>query len=315
MAGYAGQGNNRYGAPVKSSLLSVIAMPIILIGVALAIFIYNLIPLVGVLSNGGAITCTEEAFNDYVDDTYAEGIKGASAKYSALVIVCFYNEDTGSMDYNIKAGKNLMNEVSDLFGSGKSFSKLFSDSKTVRTKDYKKTFAQDLGQVMETMVEKVNELELNNVFIRKHAADATFADSKLIVNEKTSYDIENKDQLTAALATFTAETGIPVIVSVDSLEKIAGGRTIPWTDILLVVAILALTAYLVYSLIKKIRNFKKVQADMAAQPQLKVNVRSPYYDDEEDEEPAEDEDSEYEEEETEEEADEAEAEEAPKDEK
>ena len=84
---------------------------------------------------------------------------------------------------------------------------------------------------------------------------------------------------------------------------------------MLVVAILALTAYLVYSLIKKIRNFKKVQADMAAQPQLKVNVRSPYYDDEEDEEPAEDEDSEYEEEETEEEADEAEAEEAPKDEK
>ena len=288
----------RPGAP-RVRLLNVVLTPILIIALVLGIFVYNLIGTIGILTRGGELIYTDDAFKPHMENVYNAGVKDAKATDSALAIIFLYDVDTNTMNYEIKAGSNLMNEVSDLFGSDKAFGKLLNDNKIVRRTDYSKTFAEDLGKVMIKMADKVNELNLNNVFVRKYAENTSFPDAKLHTEKNVSMELNNTAALESALATFTAETGVPVIVSVGTYEGLFG-RTFPWTGILFDVVLLAIAAYLTFGLVKKIRAFKRMEADLATQPQDPQPVRSPYYDDEEDEEES-DEEYEYEEEEVEEE--------------
>ena len=290
MTGYgAGQGAQRGG------LLSVILMPLLLIVLVLGLLIYNLVGTIGILSRGGEFVYVEETFKTHLNGVYNAGVKDVKATDSALAIIFLYDVDKNTMSYEVKAGSNLMNEVTDLFGVDKDFGKLLNDNKVVSRTDYSKTFAEDLGKVMNKMATKINELNLNNVFVRKYESDTTFPDAMLRTDEKVSMSLDNSDALKSALAEFTAETGVPVIVSVGTYEGLFG-RTIPWTGILFDVLLLAVAAYLIFNLIKKIRAYKRIEADFATQPQVQQPVRSPYYDDEEDEEES-DEEYEYEDEE------------------
>ena len=284
----------RPGAP-KVSLLRIILTPILIIALVLGIFIYNLVDTIGILTRGGELVYVEETFTTHLNGVYNAGVKDAKATDSALAIIFLYDVDTNTMNYEIKAGSNLMNEVTDLFGSDKAFGKYLNDSKIVSRTDYTKTFAKDLGKVMSSMAKEIEELDLYSVFVKRYAEDTSFPDAKLHTEKNVSMALDNSVELESALAAFTEETGIPVIVSVGTYEGLFG-RTMPWTDILFEVLLLAVAAYMTFGLVKKIRAYKRMEADLATQPQNPQPVRSPYYDDEEDEEES-DEEYEYEEEE------------------
>ena len=263
------------------SLFSVISTPVLIILLATALLVYNLITLIGVLVNGGEIVYEEETINKYVSSVYDGSFKKASAPKSGLAIMFFYNEDTNVMEYTIKAGANVSTYVTAIFATDSKFGTLLKSN--VKMESYKTSLAAGLSTTMAKMADEVVKLDLISNFVYNHDM-GNMPSSVAIVKDKNVISEENAAVITEALEKFTKETGIPVVMTIDSAVN-AFGRKIPVTDILMVVLLIAVIGLCTYNLVKKIRDYNRIKNDFGVEEpnRIHVNARSPYYDEEDDE--------------------------------
>lgn len=262
----------------KVSLLNVILTPILIIAIALGFMIYNLVSLIPTLANGGNIAYDQTVLDEYQTKEYNSAFKNAPAEGNGLVITFMYNEDTNAMEYVIKAGNNLRTQVTDIFKVEGEFGQYLNKHAT--SDNYKATFSKSLVNAMDHMAKEVTELDLTDVF-NKNYKDGQMPEPKLV--DKSGFSLDVK-AVNAELKEFYDETGISVTVVVDNAAKVFG-RSIPVTDILLMVLILLVIVMTTVSLVKKIRAYKRGEFNAPAQGQgapIRVNPRSPYYDEEED---------------------------------
>ena len=262
MTGYAGNQNNGRG---NAGLISIMLTPILIIAVALGIFIYNLVGTISALSNGGEIVVTQEAYDAHIASIEKQAIAEGKDKDGTIILTFYYDEDTGAVTPDIKAGANLMNEVTDLLSNAAVYDSI---------KTYSDTFKADLVAVLNKAADDIVKLE------------------------GTSFIDDSDGAVAEAVKSFSEKTGIALVVSVDSSAAVFG-RTTPWKDIIIEVALLAFSVYMIFNLVKKVRAYKQMQADLATQPQEPTVKKSPYYDDEEDEEEVDDEEADETEEEDE----------------
>ena len=286
-----GNGARQGGARV--GLFSIVLTPIIIIVVALGIFIYNLVGTIGALVNGGNIVVTQEAYDEHIGNIEKATVKEGQDKDGVIILTFFYDPDNNTVTPDMKAGSNVMNEVTDLMSKVEAYDKV---------KTYEATFVSDLSEVLNKLADDIQKLELNSNYIKKYDP-AKLPASTFVQLEGKSCVEGNSDALMAAVKSFNEKTGLALVVSVDSSEAVFG-RTTPWKDIIIEVALLAFSVYMIFNLIKKVRAYKQIQADLATQPQEPVVKKSPYYDDEEDEEEVDDEETDETEEETEDETEE-----------
>ena len=268
-----------YNQQQKVGLLNVIMTPIIILVIATAILIYNLVSLIGVLVNGGEIVYDQTVLDEYVSKAYNGAYETSSAKESGLAIIFFHNEDTNAVEYLVSPGSNISSYVTEIFGTESEFGKYLNEN--VHKDSYKETLASDLSSAIIHMADKVAELDLISNFVKNHDL-SNMPVSHLVDNTAFALDAST---VNSALNTFTEATGIPVVMVVDSAEAVFG-RTIPTTDILMVVLILVVIGLVTASMVKKIKAYKTMENDFGTQSEnrIHVNARSPYYDEDDEDE-------------------------------
>lgn len=289
--GQQGRGNQ--------TLFSVIATPVIIITLATVLLVTNLVSLIGVLVRGGEVVYEEEALNAYIGGVYDEYYKeiGGSSKNkdSGVVLIFFYNEDTNTIEYAVKSGSNVQAEATKVFGTENAFGKYLKEKLKMDEENFPEKFDETMAGAIKAMIAEVKDLELNNPYISK--CDKDMLPSLVVIQDKGLE--ENEEQLPEkifapmpetqkALDQFKKEAGFSVVITLDTSEN-AIGRNIPLTDIFMVVLLVAVMALCTVNLIKKVRDYKRIKADFGDEDpsRIRVNARSPYYDeDDEDDEPA-----------------------------
>jgi len=290
-------GNYNQQGRANVSLFSVILTPIIILALATALLVYNLIGLIGALVNGGEIVYAEEELNSYIGKAYDDSFKNSSAKNSGVVLMFFYNEDKNALEYTIKAGSNVSTYATAVFGTDSKFGSYLE--KNLKMDNYKATVGDTLAAAIDQMAKEIKDLKLMSNFIYQHDTK-NMPKSEAIVKKgaEETFSKENADKITAALERFHAETGLYMVMSLDTSVN-AFGRTIPTKDIFMVVLILLVIALCTFNLVKKIKEYNRIKNDFGTQeqPRIRVNARSPYYDedDEDEEAPEAEEDTEAEE--------------------
>lgn len=264
------------------SLFSVISTPIIILVLAAVLLVYNLVGLIGVLVNGGEIVYEQEALDSYMATAYDDNYKKASAPKSGIVLMFFYNEDTNSLDYTYKAGSNVSTYVSGLFATDGKFDKYLE--KNLKMDNYKATLGDTFVKAIEETTKELKDLKLMANFVFEHDTK-NMPKSQAVVKKgaESAYSTDSLAKVSTALAKFQAETGVYLVMSFDTSVN-AFGRTIPTTDIFMVVLLVAVIGLCTFNLVKKIREYNRIKNDFGGQEptRIRVNARSPYYDEDED---------------------------------
>lgn len=268
-----GPANNK-GA--QGGLLNVIMMPVILSALILGILIYNLVSTIIVLSNGGEVVADEEKLNAYVE-AYAKDFEDPTYIKNAIVVLPLYDEDAEALVFYVRGGGNVNAEVTNMFSA--------FEGKVVGTPSYQTEFTNGLIAAMVHMSAEYVKLDLRDSFI-KNFDENKMPSPDAIQKEGFPYAI-NTEVLELELASFEAQTEVPVIVIADTAANVFGRET-PVMDIIIIVLLAAVLALSIASLVKKIRTYNRLVNDFGAQQAnpIRVNARSPYYDeDDEDDEP------------------------------
>ena len=295
------------------SLFNVIATPLIIIILASVLLVTNSVGLISALVKGGNITYDETAVTNKKTEIYEtlfkDGVKDKNAQNSGIAIMFFYNDDNSTWEYAVQHGENVNKDfVTAVFADKEStMVKYLTDSLTKKvTVDGKEVVEPKKGdELTAAIVGLLDKLaasvdEYDGVLSKKVNAEISASTALLypiedakkgeepqpVKSEKGAelLSVANGEAITAALVKFTEETGVHVSMTFDTSVR-AFGRTIPTTDIFMVVLLLVVVLLCVFNLVKKIRDFKRIKNDFGGQDpsQIKVNARSPYYDEDEDE--------------------------------
>lgn len=263
----------RQGAQAKAGLFSILSTPILVIVIALGIFAYNLVGTISAISNGGNIVVTQEAYDQHIANIEKAAISEGQDKNGTIILTFFYDVDTNTVTPDMKAGSNIMNEVTDLLSKSEAYDSV---------KTYESTFVSNLIAVLNKMATDIQGLELNSNFIKKYDP-AKLPEATLVQLEGKSHVDDSAGTLDAAIKSFSEKTGIALIVSVDSSADVFG-RSAPWKDILIEVALLAFAVYMIFNIVKKVRAYKQIQEDLGSQPQEPVVKKSLCHDDDDEDE-------------------------------
>ena len=223
---------NGYGTQ-KSGILSIALTPVLIIVIALGIFVYNLVGTITALSNGGNIVVTQEAYDQHIGNIEKVAVSEGQDKDGTIILTFFYDVDTNTVTPDMKAGSNIMNEVTDLISKVEVYDSI---------KTYESTFVNDLSTIIIKLADDIQKLELNSNYIKKYDP-AKLPESTLVQLEGKSHVDDTNGTLAAAIKTFSEKTGISLVVSVDSSADVFG-RTTPWKDIIIEVALLAFSVYM-----------------------------------------------------------------------
>lgn len=223
-------------------------------GIAILVLCVFLFSMVGsaitAFTQGGVVQYDEEKFQDFADACYAREF-GESAAYEDHILIAVLVDPEGYSDfYHIAwVGDHVVTEINYLFGgNGTELGQAMLSC--INETNYKYSLDSNLAQVMETMTAEVQALGLDSSFkcSESHAASSHLTNDSALSMTASTVD--------AALAEFTAATGISVVIVVDEMEAVFG-RTMPISfvlPLLLVAVLLVLAVIGVVGAVKRRRN-------------------------------------------------------------
>ena len=190
--------------------------PIILIVLAISLVLGSVGGAVSEVSQGGSVYYDEEAFQDYADEQYAKAFGGSSAYEDNLLLVFLKSEDNQGYCYIAWVGDHIDTSVNYLFGAdGTALGNAMNNG--INTSNFKYSLDSNLAQVVEIMKNHVQNLGLDDVYncteehtqVRSHMSNYT----DLNLSQET---------VNTALESFTASTGIPMVLVVEDTEDVFG---------------------------------------------------------------------------------------------
>jgi len=239
-----------YGGGCLGGLLGMFMAPIILIIFACVFIFAQFGSAFGVAMEGGEIFYDENTFQDYANEQYGAefGSKGA---YEDNLLIVFLVDDVEYYDYAYIAwvGDHIDTDINMLFGAENSeLGRAMSSY--VNLKSYKYSLDTNLAQVMTRMKDEIVAMELDSSF----TCSEDKGEFRSHLTNKTDMQL-SADTVDAALQSFTAETGIPAVIVVDTIENVFG-RTMTGDKIitLLIAAVLIIIA--VVLIVKAIKGSK-----------------------------------------------------------
>ena len=140
-------------------------------------------------------------------------------------------------------------DLSDEYFAGvNSLSHLLKDTKDY----YENSLDEDLAKIMRTMTRKAERLNLGTSFYDEYSHENSpqshlINNTDLKLTEKTVND---------ALASFTEETDIPVVIVVEDMEDVFG-KTMPMGDIIVLVVLAGLAVAAIVVIVRTVKNRKK----------------------------------------------------------
>lgn len=226
-------------------------LPIVLI-LAVAVFFFNFLgSAFSNVSNGGEIKYSEAAFQEYANDQYAAEFGASSAYEDNLLIVFLTNEEADGYYTIAWVGDNIKTDITNMFGNEyTAFGRAVSNS--VNHSYYGYSLGSNLAAVMETMTKEVSALALESSF-RTETDHSNMTASHL--TNHTDLTV-SEETVGTVLTAFTAQTGIPAVIVLDTMENVFG-KTIATSDVITVIIMVLLLALAIYLLVRAFRMRKK----------------------------------------------------------
>ena len=198
---------------------------IIFIGIFILFAVtFFMLPQDGITINFGeestidGILYDEATMQNYANDKYMQYFGSSSAVEDNILLV-FLTNDTCDGYYTIAwVGDNIADDINYMFGEYTEY----GDALYNNVDEYfAYSFDSDLADVIETMTKHITDLNLDSSFYwesdRNNLADSKFVN---ITTMELTTEIVHR-----AVADFTDKTGIPLVVVVDSAEKVFGTDT------------------------------------------------------------------------------------------
>lgn len=168
---------------------------------------------------GGTVSYDEEQFQDYADSQYASEFGSSSAYEDNLLITVLIDDDYYSYYYIAWVGDHIVTDINYMLG-GDETELGQAMSQCINASSYKYSLDSNLAQVMESMKEQIKALGLESSFTCTE--NHTQVSSHL--TNHTSLDL-TESTVNDALAAFTEETGIPVVIVVEDMDEVFGTTT------------------------------------------------------------------------------------------
>ncbi len=161
----------------------------------------------------------ETTMQDYANVKYTKYFGSTSAVEDNILLVFLTNEACDGYYTIAWVGDNIDYEINEMFGEHT----LYGASLYENIDDYYAySLDTDLAQVIKDMREQITSLALTSSF-NADSDHSDMADPKLV--NLTSMDL-NYDIVNNALNEFTDKTGIPIVIVVDSAEKVFGQNNV-----------------------------------------------------------------------------------------
>ena len=241
-------GRRRY---YGGGLFGLLIAPFILIILAAIILFASVGSAFSSIANGGRVIYDEQKFRDYAYGEYNAAF-GAYDGYEDNIHIVFLTDETNeTYCYIAMVGYNIRGEIDSMFGAdGTAFGETIKAS--VNATNHKDTLTRNLSTTVTAMADKVSALGLDSSFI-KTENKTKIPESKLI--NKTELVIA-PEYVNDALRYFTEKTGIPVSITVDTMENVFG-KTVLTSDIIFVVLALVLIGVAIFLIIRNIRESRR----------------------------------------------------------
>lgn len=201
-----------YGGGCLSSLLS----PIILI-------LFLVIISFSMCQNGLEIrqedsNYSEEALQDYANEQYARYFSGHGDYEDDLLLVVLTDEDNSSYAYIAWVGDHVVYDISDLLGNNDTLLGQTMAS-CINATNYKYSLDSNLAQVMDTLTEKIQSLDLTT--------SLTCGGSGKVITDFANHTSlpMTESTVTDALDRFAQATGISVVIVVEDSEEVFGSNS------------------------------------------------------------------------------------------
>ena len=181
--------------------------------------LWLLLPNEGVTINFGEEDMYNEAtMQDYANDKYMQYFGSSSAVEDNILLVFLTNEACDGYYTIAWVGDNIEDDINYMFGEYTEYGEALYNNVD---EYFAYSLDSDLADVIETMTKHITNLGLDSSFYWD-SDRSNLADSKFV--NMTSMDLTT-EIVHRALVDFTDKTGIPMVVVVDSAEKIFGAVT------------------------------------------------------------------------------------------
>ena len=241
-----------YGGGCLGGLLGLSAMPIIIIFVVISLLI-SIFGAVGSsisnVSNGGQVVYNESTMEDYAKVEYAREFNSAKEYEDNILIVFLVDEECKGYYTIAYVGNNITDEIYSMFGN--EYTEFGTQMLGSINSYYKNSLSKNLATVVNGMTDKVVNLKLKSSFIDEYGSPAGYVSH---VTNKSNLSLDERT-LNSALEDFTAETDIPMVIVVDDMEEVFG-KTVFGTDIMTIVACVALGGAAIYFVYRAVKDKK-----------------------------------------------------------
>ena len=181
--------------------------------------LWLLLPNEGVTINFGEEDMYNEAtMQDYANNKYMQYFGSSSAVEDNILLVFLTNEACDGYYTIAWVGDNIEDDINYMFGEYTEYGEALYNNVD---EYFAYSLDSDLADVIETMTKHITNLGLDSSFYWD-SDRSNLADSKFV--NMTSMDLTT-EIVHRALVDFTDKTGIPMVVVVDSAEKIFGAVT------------------------------------------------------------------------------------------
>ena len=231
-----------YGGGFFSFLIA----PIILIMVVAMTFISMFATSVVTLSNGAKVRYNESKFQDYANDQYYREFGVSSAQEDNLLLIFLTNEEADGYYTIAWVGDNVNTRITDMFGNetSKYGEAMLSSIASV----YKYSLSSNLASTIDKMTDEVAQLGLDSSF--RMSSDHSLMTESHLTNY-TSLSL-NEEIVNNSLKNFTAATDIPVVIVVDSVDKVFD-RGLDASDIFVIIVMVGLLIFAGWMIVKAFR--------------------------------------------------------------
>ena len=209
-----GRGPRYYGGGCLNALF----VPVIL-GLFLLFFLISAFPsFFGATSSQpetGYVTYDEIVFQDYAEDQYIAEF-GSSTAYEDNLLIVFLVEEYSYYDFYYIAftGDHITESIDNMLGNNQTDLGVAMNAH-IAAPSYKYTLDKNLAQVISQMEREIKALSLDSSF---DCHEDHVQVSSHIVN-KTNLPI-TEETVNKALESFTASTGIPIVIVVENMEEV-----------------------------------------------------------------------------------------------
>ncbi len=167
----------------------------------------------------GSVIYDESVMQDFANDNYKKFFSNYDNYENNILLVFLTNEACDGYYTIAWVGDNVRPEINEMFGQYTEYGQALTNH--INQNYYAYSLDTDLTSVINEMTDSITSLGLDSSFNSK-LSDYEMPSSKL---DNTTVLEMNTELVDGALDKFTATTGIPCVIVVDSAERVFGGVT------------------------------------------------------------------------------------------